>query len=115
MDRKLRPRLGRQVVERGPRRIARERLHLRLMVGRGDAWRGGRRGIGLLVRRCHEIPPVVRWGSGCQVRAMNAARVRSEPTLLNSTTEAISRWPCRYWTVKITAAAGGRGAFARSA
>ena len=34
MDRKLLARLGRQVAERGPRRVARERLHLRLMVGR---------------------------------------------------------------------------------
>jgi hypothetical protein len=33
MDRKLRPRPGRQVVERGPRRIAGERLRLRLMAG----------------------------------------------------------------------------------
>src|SRR5580658_5881541 len=114
MDRKLRPRLGRQVVERGPRRVAGERLHLRLMVGRGDAWRGRRRGIGLLVSRCHERPPVVRWGSGCQVKAMNAARVRSEPTLLNSTTEAISRCPCRYSTAKITAAAGAGSALART-
>src|SRR5487761_1304801 len=52
---------------------------------------------------------------GCQVRAMNAARVRSEPTLLNSTTEAISRCPCRYWTAKITAATGAGSAFARTA
>src|SRR5579862_1395950 len=46
---------------------------------------------------------------------MNAARVRSEPTLLNSTTEAISRCPCRYWTAKITAATGAGSALARTA
>src|SRR5271154_1678233 len=103
MDRELLAGLGREVVERCSCRVARECLHLRLVVGHVGTRRGHRRQAGLLVSRCHEIPPVVRWVSGCQVRAMNAARVRSEPTLLKSTTEAISRCPCRYWTAKITA------------
>src|SRR4029077_6675299 len=94
---------------------ARERLHLRLVAGRVDAWRGRRRPAGLLVSRCHERPPVVSWVSGCQVMAMNAARVRSEQTLLKSTTEAISRCPCRYWTAKITADTGAGSALARDA
>src|ERR1700733_4922 len=50
-----------------------------------------------------------------QVNVMNAARLKSEKTLLKSTTEAISRWPCLYWTAKITAATGAGSALAKTA